>query len=172
MQRIVQRSLGLVTASLVFAALASCGSHAPNWTFKDAGGDLRAMSDYQGGVTVLAFTNSWCDSCHYAAMFLQEIQQRFADQGVRVVYVSSWEHGDPGAYLNENGYTYGLMLNGTELAQQYSVTRLPTFVVIGVNGKVIYRHNGLSKGTPAKITKVVEKHMRKHGLGAFAKHNS
>ena len=163
MQRIVQRSLGFVTASLLLAGITGCGSANPNWTFTDAGGDIRAMSDYRGGVTLLAFTNSWCDSCHHAAMLLQDIQQRFADQGVRVVYVSSWEHGDPGVYLNEHGYTYGLMLNGTEIAREYDVDRIPTFVLLGPDSKVVARHEGFGKNTPQKITSSIERHLRKSG---------
>ena len=163
MQRIVHRSLRFVTATLLFAGITGCGSSSPDWTFRDAGGDVRAMSDYRGGVTLLAFTNSWCDSCHHAAMHLQDIQERFADQGVRVVFVSSWERGDASAYLNEQGYTYGLMLNGTEIAREYDIDKIPTFCLLGPDGKVVARHEGFKKGTPEKIASSIERHLRKTG---------
>ena len=166
MQRNLSRSLGLAIGLLLLAGITGCSSAPRDWTFTDAEGDLRTMSDYTGGVVVLAFTNSWCDSCHHAALHLQDLQQRFADQGVRVVYVSSWEHGDPGTYLNENGYTYGLMLNGTDIAREYDVDRIPTFCILGADGRVVARHEGFSKNTPATLTSAIERHLRKSGLTA------
>ena len=173
MQRIVNRTLGLCCGlALLCGTLSGCASKkASDWTFTDAQGSIRTLSDYQGQVVVIGFSNTWCDPCQDAALHMQSFQEKFGTQGVKILSVSAWEQGDPEEYMADNGYTYGIMLDGTELAQQYKVTRIPTFVVIGVNGKVIYRHNGLSKGTPEKVAKVVEKHMRKHGLGAFAKHN-
>ena len=84
--------------------------------------------------------------------------------------VSSWEHGDPSAYLNENGYTYGLMLNGTEIAREYNVDQIPTFCVLGANGRVVARHEGFNKNTPAKLTSAIERHLRKSGVQT-ASHN-
>ncbi len=172
MQRIVKRTLGLGCGlALLCGALSGCSSKATDWTFTDAQGSVRNLSDYQGQVVVIGFSNTWCDPCQNAALHMQSLQEKFGGQGVKILSVSSWEQGNPEQYMSENGFTYGVMLNGTELAQQYKVTRLPTFIVIGVNGKVIYRHNGMGKSTPARITKVVEKHLRKHGGDAFAKHN-
>ena len=63
------------------------------------------------------------------------------------------------------------MLNGTEVARRYKVDHMPTFVVIGVNGKVIYRHEGFSKRTAGKLTKVVDKHLKKHVGSSYAQHS-
>ncbi len=164
MQGIVKRVIGLVGGlGLMCTGLAGCGAPAPDWTFTDAGGEVRRLSDYRGGIVVLAFSNTWCDSCHKAALHLEDLQRRFSDRGVRVVFVSSYEHGDAMAYMQEHGYNYGLILDGTEIAREYNVDRIPTFYVIGVDGRLLYRHEGFDKGTSARLASVINRHLKAHG---------
>ena len=141
MQRIVNRSFGLGCGLLVLCAgLAGCSSRkAPNWTFADNEGSIRTISEYKGQVMVLGFSNTWCESNLEAALSLQDLHERFADQGVKVVYFSAWERGDPVTYMQENGFTYGLIVNATTVAREYKVDRIPTFFVVGVDGRVIHR---------------------------------
>ena len=171
MQCIVNRTLGLGCGLvLLLGGLSGCSSKSGDWTFTDAQGDIRALSDFRGQVVVMSFSNTWCDPCHDAAVHMQNFQEKFSNRGVKVLSVSSWEQGDPQDYMNEHGFTYGVMVNGTDLARDYKVDRIPTFVVIGVDGKVLYRHEGLSKNTPKKIEKVVERHLRQHGGKTYASH--
>ena len=170
MLRIMNRTLGLGCGLLLLCGLNGCASKAKNWTFTDAQGAVRTLSDYEGQVVVINFSNTWCDPCQEAAVHMQGIQDRFGPLGVKVITVSSWERGDPGEWMAENGFNYGVMVNGTKVAREYKVDRLPTFVVLGVNGKVIYRHEGLGKSTPQKIARVVEKHLKKHGRDGYAQH--
>ena len=163
MQRIVKRTFGLGGGLLVLCAgLVACsGAKAKNWTFTDAEGSVRKMSDYEGQVLVLGFSNTWCDPCQDAAMEMQAIQDQFNSQGVKVVFVSAWEHGDPDVYMRENGYTYGLMVNGTEVAREYDVHRMPTFFVVGVDGRIVSRYEGFTDDTGDRITGSIEKHLEK-----------
>ncbi len=106
MPRIVNRLFGPGLGLLLLGTgLAGCSSKVQDWTFTDAQGAVRNLSDFEGNVIVLAFSNSWCDPCQEAAVHMQDIHDRFAAEGVRVVYVSSWERGDPEEYMKENGYT-------------------------------------------------------------------
>ena len=47
---------------------------------------------------------------------------------------------------------------------------MATFMVVGVKGRVIYRHAGLDKGTTKKIASVIDKHLAKHGDKSYAQH--
>ncbi|MHC4787465.1 MAG: peroxiredoxin family protein [Planctomycetota bacterium] len=125
MQRIVKRTFLVGGAlALLCAGLAGCGStKAKSWTFTDDEGSIRNLSDYEGQVLVLGFSNTWCEPCQEAALQMQSIQDRFRDQGVKVMTVSCWERGDADAYMQEHGYNYGVMLNGTKIAREYDVRR-------------------------------------------------
>ena len=163
MPRIVNRSIGFVSGLVLLGAgLGGCsGSRVPDWSFTSASGAKQSLSDYHGQVVVLGFTNTWCDPCQEAAPHLQELQERFADRGVKVLAVNAWERGDPESYMQEHGYTFGLLLNGTELAREYQVTQIPTFYVIGANGRAVYRHEGFEEDTPKQMARVIEKQLRK-----------
>jgi peroxiredoxin len=163
MQRIVKRTFWVSGGLLLLCVgLAGCGStKAKTWMFTDDQGSIRNLSDYQGQVLVLGFSNTWCDPCQAAALHMQNLQDRFRDQGVKVMTVSSWERGDPDAYMQEHGFNYGVMTNGTEIAREYGVDEIPTFFVVGVDGKILSRFEGFSDNTPGKIAKSVEKHLKK-----------
>ncbi len=172
MQRIVTRSLAAVLGLGLLGGLSACSStQANNWKFTDSQGEIRDLSDYKGQIVVISFSNTWCEPCKDAAPFMQELQERFGQHGVKVMTVSSWEQGDPQRWMLERGYTYGVMLNDTEVARRYDVDKMPTFVVIGVNGEVIYRHDGYSRKAAAKLTKVIDKHLKKHVGKSYAQHS-
>ncbi len=152
MRRIANRPFGLVSiVAVMTVGLSGCGSATTtsDWSFTDAAGDIRTLSDSRGGVVVLAFINTWCEPCQEAAFHLQHLQTRFADRGVRIVFVSSWERGDPASFMEDRGYTYGLLLNGTTIAREYKVKRVPTFCVIDANGREVARVDGFNKKTMA-----------------------
>ena len=162
MQRNVKRMFGIGGLLVACAGLVGCGSgQAQSWTFKDDEGSTRNMSHYQGQVLVLSFTNTWCDPCQETARELQALQDRFRGRGVKVMAVSAWERGNPDAYMQDHGYNYGIMTNGTAIAREYDVDEIPTFFVVGVDGNIISRYDGFSPNTSSKIAKSVEKHLSK-----------
>ena len=169
MQRIVKRTLAVGLGLGLVVSMAGCSTTTSNWHFTDSHGEVRELSDYQGQVVVIGFSNIWCEPCQDAAELMQELQEQFGQHNVKVMMISSWERGDPQKWMAEHGYTYGVMLRGTEIARQYDVDQLPSFLVIGMDGQPIYRHDGLSKTTPNKITSVVDKHLRKHS-STYAQH--
>jgi len=170
MQRIVKRTLAVGLGLGLVVSMAGCSTAASNWHFTDSQGEVRELSDYKGQIVVINFSNTWCEPCQDAADLMQDLQEQFGRHNVKVMMISSWERGDPQKWMHDRGYTYGVMLHGTKIARQYEIDQLPSFVVVGVDGRVIYRHDGLSKSTPAKITKVVEKHLRKHSK-TYAQHS-
>ncbi len=55
------------------------------------------------------------------------------------------------------------MIDGTEIARDYRVDRVPTFYVVGVDGRVVYRHEGFESDTPDKLVRAIEKHLKRAG---------
>ena len=161
MQGIVNRTLGLgLGLVLMGAGVSGCGSSAPDWTFTDASGTLRQLSQYEGTTMVLAFSNSWCEPCQESAVHMQLLHDKYSSAGVKFVMVSSWERGDPAKYMAERGFNYGLMVNGTSIARDYGVTRVPTFFVVASDGDVVSRHVGFDKRTTKAIARSLEKHLK------------
>ena len=87
---------------------------------------------------------------------IQKIHEKFKGKPVAVYGVSTWEKtGDPAAYMKDKEYTYGLLIKGDDVAKRYGVRGIPTFFVIGHDGRVIYTAAG--SGRDAQIEAAVEK---------------
>lgn len=122
------------------------------------------LDDYKGKVVVMDFWATWCGPCKAAMPGIQKIHERFAGRPVEVLGMNCWESGDPVGYMKSQGYTYGLVLKADDLAAQYKVRGIPTFVVIGMDGQPILQAVGASRENEEKLLAAVEGELRRAGL--------
>lgn len=136
--------------------LLEVGSAAPDFTLKDASGKEHSLSSQRGKVVVLDFWATWCGPCRTAMPAVERLHKRYLGKDVAVYGLNSWDDGDPAGYMRTRGYTYGLLLEADAVAEKYGVTGLPTFYVIGVDGRVLATHVGFEEGQEAEIAKIIE----------------
>jgi thiol-disulfide isomerase/thioredoxin len=122
--------------------LLEVGTTAPEWQLTGPGGTTHSLSSYRGKVVVMDFWATWCGPCTAVMPRMQKLQQKFADKGVVVVGINSWENGDAVGLMKEKGYSYELLLNGERIAEAYKVKTLPVVYIVGSDGKIIYCHEG------------------------------
>jgi thiol-disulfide isomerase/thioredoxin len=132
----------------------SVGDPASDFTLEAADGGSFTLSEHRGEVVVLDFWATWCGPCRAAMPHVQELHESFHEQGVLVYGVNVWEKGDPVGFMRDNGYTYGLLMEGDDVAEDYGVEGIPTFVIVGKDGTISYKSVGFS-GKDA-LTKAVE----------------
>ena len=142
------------------AGLLAVGDPAPDWKLSDPQGRTHSLSDYRGRVVVLDFWATWCAPCFKVMPRMEKLHQKYKGQGVVVFGVNSWETGDPAALMKKKKCTYGLLLKGEEIAPAYGVSILPAVCVVGVDGKVIYCHEGAEH---KQLDAVIEKHLEGQG---------
>lgn len=137
--------------------LLEVGTRAPDFTVKHGAGGSVTLSALRGRVVVLDFWATWCGPCKRAMPSVQKLHDRFAGEPVNVYGVSTFETtGDPIGYMKKKGYTYELLVEGDRAAEDYHITGIPTFYVIGPKGDIIYVQEGYHAGEEDKLVEIVE----------------
>ncbi len=139
------------------------GMAAPDFQLDAVRGGTVHMADYTGCVVLLSFistqsnTSSSSDPSNSQVVVLENMQQQYNSNGLRIIVVDATalltgEHPDQDTLLNYT-YTVGLGAiplvddsNGTT-AQNYGVTSVPTTFLIGQDGQVNQRWNGLASSS-------------------------
>lgn len=139
----------------------SIGDDAPGWNLSDSEGNEHTLSGLRGKIVVMDFWATWCGSCIKAMPKLQELHERFVEWGVFIIGISTWEGGDPAAFMLKKDLTYQLLVEGDEVAKAYGVSGLPTLYVIGPNGKIVYGEDGTESDSYDKLIQIIEEQLEK-----------
>jgi len=135
------------------------GDQAPGWALQDEEGKTHSLSDYRGKIVVMDFWATWCGPCKRAMPGVQELHEQFKDRGVKVFGIDVWDDGDAAGYMEENDYTYGLLLDGDPVAERYNVTGIPTFYVIGFDGEIIFKKRGFQPSFEKQVAEKIEEYL-------------
>ncbi|MFH1746256.1 MAG: redoxin domain-containing protein [Planctomycetota bacterium] len=136
-------------------------TQAPDWSLPTPDGKKISLKDLRGKIVVLDFWATWCVPCKAAMPGVQKIHEKYKDKPVAVYGVSTWERGraDPAGYMKSKKFTYGLLLKGEKVAQEYKIKGIPTFYVIGHDGNIIYANSGM--GNDAQIEEAIEEGLKR-----------
>jgi thiol-disulfide isomerase/thioredoxin len=136
--------------------LLKVGSAAPDWTLKNPAGQAFTLSQLRGKVVLLDFWATWCGPCKVAMPKVQKLHERYQGKPVVVLGINTWERSDAAAYMKKNKFTYELLLNGDRVAEAYGVRGIPTFYIIGPDGKILHASSGFSEGTEASVARLID----------------
>ncbi len=145
------------------AGTLSIGSAAPEWELKNEKGETVSLKSLRGKVVLMDFWATWCGPCRQSMPRIQKIHERFAGKPVAVYGINCWEDSMEKAkeYMKEKKYSYGLLLDGDQVATKYKVKGIPTFYLIGADGKILYSTSGFSADEEEELIKEIEKALPK-----------
>ena len=135
--------------------LLAVGTDAPDWTLTDSNGVTQKLSEKRGKVVVMDFWATWCGPCKAAMPAVQRLHKKLGGDKVEVYGLSTWERGDAPGFMKKSGYTYGCLLNSDSVAGAYKVTGIPTFYVVGPDGKILWNAVGFSAAHEKEIEEVI-----------------
>jgi thiol-disulfide isomerase/thioredoxin len=139
--------------------LLAVGTDAPDWSLKDAAGGDFTLSSQRGKVVLMDFWATWCGPCKLAMPGVQRLHEKYKDRGLVAVGLATWDKGDPKAYMDSKKFTYGLVLGADQVALEYKVTGIPTFYVIGPDGKIVFSAIGFDPSHEEHISALIEKYL-------------
>lgn len=133
---------------------------APDLELPDLEGNLVSLRSFPGKIVVYDFWAVWCGPCVDSLPFLQELEDRYRDEGLVVVglhvddNVPSVEEVQ--AFLDRYGAEYVNLLSTVEADEAFRIFAMPTTYITDRDGVVRLRHIGFNPSrTPERLEKEV-----------------
>lgn len=142
----------IIAALAVWAGAASSASATP----PVAG--TPSLEAFAGHVTYVDFWASWCTPCAQSFPWLNTIQSRYGDRGLKVVGIGLDEDptkGDRFLALHPASFATLRDPKGT-LAERYGVAGMPYAVLLDEKGRVLHRHTGFRPEATEDYERAIE----------------
>lgn len=147
------RVLAVALACVVISLIGTAGSGsvladpAPAYAAAtlDGSGEL-SLADLRGEVVLLNGWATWCGPCREEMPLLQQLQEEYGDEGLRVVGVSI-DRGEAAGKIEQfaadTGVTFTLLHDPKNtFSRTFRTTGVPETLLIGRDGEVLYRWKG------------------------------
>jgi peroxiredoxin len=111
----------------------------------DQNGKDISLSDYQGKIVVLEWTNYDCPfvKAEYKAMVMKNMAEKYAKQGVVWLAINSTNYADikgDEAFVKENQLAYPVLLDKDgKVGKSYGAKTTPNMFIVDPQGKIVYR---------------------------------
>lgn len=152
--------LALLAAAMP-AWAAGPGSPAPPFDLPGTAGKVR-LENYLGKVVYLDFWASWCGPCVRSFPWMNAMQKRHGGAGLQVLAINlDAQRDDANAFLMRvpAQFLVGFDPAGAS-ARAYAIKGMPSSVLIGRDGRVLWSHTGFkevdSAALEARITLALE----------------
>ncbi|GAA6134495.1 TlpA disulfide reductase family protein [Oceaniserpentilla sp. 4NH20-0058] len=144
--------LNLNKALLVVLLVTSMPTHAEQWLNKFD------LSQYKNKVVYLDFWASWCGPCRKSFPWLNEIEEKYKNQGLVVIGVNlDTEQSLAKQFLKEVPANFRVFSDPDgKLAEKYKLIGMPSSFVIDGKGEVRHRHVGFKKNKTDEYEKSIE----------------
>ncbi|MBI2468157.1 MAG: redoxin domain-containing protein [Candidatus Rokubacteria bacterium] len=134
-----------VVATVVRLVPRQAGVPAPDFNLPTLSGGSVRLSDLRGKVVLLNFWATWCVPCRTEMPTIEDLFQRYREQGLEVLAVNLDMLSTAGveAFVKEVAVTFRVILDPAwSTARAYNVTALPTTYLIDRSGNVVVREVG------------------------------
>jgi thiol-disulfide isomerase/thioredoxin len=129
------------------------------------------LADLRGKVVLLDFWATWCGPCRYTIPKLNSLHKKYKDRGLVVIGLTEFEGNVEGRnvtrpqeleylrrFKQQKGIAYGFGISDDkETGRGYSVTSLPTAILIDRRGRVRFLTISANDDEAEILTKMIQK---------------
>ena len=118
-------------------------SPAPPFALEDRQGRRVSLSDFRGKTVLVDFWATWCGPCRSSMPTVENLYQRFQQQGLEVIGVNiEGPSKDVLGFIDDGGYSFLFLFDQgnfrSSVVQSYGVRAIPRSVLIDRRGNVVY----------------------------------
>ncbi|HYC87725.1 MAG TPA: TlpA disulfide reductase family protein [Thermoanaerobaculia bacterium] len=136
------------------------GAMMPEYSAMNLDGSKFELATRRDKVVLLNLWATWCGPCRYEIPELQRMHDEYSRRGFEVVGVSVDESGIESIreFVGENKMTYPVVLDPQgKLANVLEASVLPTSVLIGRDGKIVWKKVGAILEGDEELKSAIEK---------------
>ena len=135
------------------------GEQAPDFSLPDIDGKTVTLSRLGDKTVLIAFWSTWCSRCEEELSFLRDQFDRRDDVVVLLINQDSEKNVSPRRIAElraKLGLRFPIIVDsGLVLWERFGINALPTSVVIGRNGKILFVEPNFYWASPEKILRAV-----------------
>lgn len=134
------------------------GDPMPPYSAKLLDGQPFDLAAEKGNVVLLNVWATWCGPCRYEIPELQKLHDEYGKRGFKVIGVSvdEGDSADVKQFAADQKMTYPVVLDPDgRIANLLQTMVLPTTVLIGRSGKIVWRQIGAIPPGDAKLTAAI-----------------
>lgn len=135
------------------------GKRMPEYSAMWLDGSKFELASKRDTVVLVNVWATWCGPCRFEIPELQRIHNEYAGKGFEVIGVSVDESGIESVkqFVTEQKMTYPVVLDPEgKLATMLQTSVLPTTVLIGRDGKIVWKKMGAIFENDAELKKAIE----------------
>jgi len=151
-------ALGIAALLMTSSAMAlDKGSAAPVFDLKGVEGNIN-LAKYQGKLVYLDFWASWCGPCRQSFPWMNELQSKYGAQGLQIIGVNlDQKNEDARQFLTTTPARFLVAFDPAGATpRSYGVKGMPSSVLIGPDGKVIFEHAGFKEADRAALEEKIK----------------
>ena len=149
------KSLSLIIFAIVGVSVITAGWYLTqnendkiNFSIPDIDGNTIDLRSYRGEVVFLDFMATWCGPCRIAMQDLVEVYNDIGDKFVLISITVDPNHDKVSTLRRWMGDYDANWIHAFDLAdppviQLFSVSEIPTYIILDRKGEIRFRHSGI-----------------------------